>query len=512
LPTSYNVSPTQNTKVLSVWIKDSAGNVSARVDSNSVVLDTTPPSPPQILGIASVDGIDAIPDHLLMSGDFPKLYWQASDDVAHYKIRLKTDPLGNLICSTNLIPSTNNTSILDTSTCSGLSPLIQGASYQIELEAYDLAGNQSMSPFIFTKGWKEIPSGSQPLTHHSAVVDPDTGNIYTFGGLINGSQTNSIYQLDQSSTTLFNLSSIQPRQYGSFVFDNNFLYIWGGVNNTTNYADGFELDLLNLSSLPNPFLTSPPSPSPRHHHATVYHPGTQKMLVWGGQGVNAAPLSDGSLFDTYELKWSTSFTNPSLTGRKEMVYGLIGDKAIIWGGKNQSNSPLGDGALYDFIEGTWSLINSPSAPPPLHSRAYATSGNKLYMWGGCSSSTCNTPSNSLNIYTDDVGWAHYSSSLEGRSNAKMVVVPDRLGNDRFLFIYGGQSTTNTPAIIIDLTTHQAQAFPAAKNGFFDDTMAGRIDFTLSFDGENIVVIGGRKKDGTSLNSLGIFKLRILPKP
>jgi hypothetical protein len=44
LPASFTVSATENAKVLSVWIKDAAGNVSARVDSNSVTLDTTAPT------------------------------------------------------------------------------------------------------------------------------------------------------------------------------------------------------------------------------------------------------------------------------------------------------------------------------------------------------------------------------------------------------------------------------------------------------------------------------------
>ena len=44
VPASFTVSGTNNAKVLSVWLKDSAGNISARVDTNSVTLDTTTPS------------------------------------------------------------------------------------------------------------------------------------------------------------------------------------------------------------------------------------------------------------------------------------------------------------------------------------------------------------------------------------------------------------------------------------------------------------------------------------
>ncbi len=43
LPTSFIVSSTNNAKVLSVWVRTAAGNISSRVDSNSVVLDNTGP-------------------------------------------------------------------------------------------------------------------------------------------------------------------------------------------------------------------------------------------------------------------------------------------------------------------------------------------------------------------------------------------------------------------------------------------------------------------------------------
>jgi hypothetical protein len=44
LPASFTVSSTNNAKVLSVWLKDAASNVSSRMDSNSVTLDTSAPS------------------------------------------------------------------------------------------------------------------------------------------------------------------------------------------------------------------------------------------------------------------------------------------------------------------------------------------------------------------------------------------------------------------------------------------------------------------------------------
>lgn len=53
LPSTFNVSATNNAKVLSAWVRDADGNTSARSDSASVTLDTVPPSDPSSLSLSS---------------------------------------------------------------------------------------------------------------------------------------------------------------------------------------------------------------------------------------------------------------------------------------------------------------------------------------------------------------------------------------------------------------------------------------------------------------------------
>jgi hypothetical protein len=48
LPTIYEVTSLNNDKVLSAWVKDLAGNISTRVDANTVTLNTTIPEKPSI--------------------------------------------------------------------------------------------------------------------------------------------------------------------------------------------------------------------------------------------------------------------------------------------------------------------------------------------------------------------------------------------------------------------------------------------------------------------------------
>jgi len=47
-PSSFTTSATDEAKILSVWLKDAAGNISTLVNTNSVMLDTTAPSSPSL--------------------------------------------------------------------------------------------------------------------------------------------------------------------------------------------------------------------------------------------------------------------------------------------------------------------------------------------------------------------------------------------------------------------------------------------------------------------------------
>jgi hypothetical protein len=79
LPATYTVSGTNNVKTLSIWLKDAAGNLSARVDTNSVALDTVAPSAPSALTQTSGSSPNVDPNPYfdisgVASGDYVALY------------------------------------------------------------------------------------------------------------------------------------------------------------------------------------------------------------------------------------------------------------------------------------------------------------------------------------------------------------------------------------------------------------------------------------------------------
>jgi hypothetical protein len=85
LPVSMQVDYTNNDKVLSAWVRDAAGNISAKVDSNTVTLNTTMPSRPSISLYNpqtspnnNINPIYSVTSLNLLSGDSVKIYTDAS--------------------------------------------------------------------------------------------------------------------------------------------------------------------------------------------------------------------------------------------------------------------------------------------------------------------------------------------------------------------------------------------------------------------------------------------------
>ena len=96
LSTSFTVSVTNNTKVLSVWIKDSAGNISTRVDTAAVVLDTVTP------GLASATVTDSSPTS---STTYHLSYGTLTDSYSSYCILENSTMLASCSWTTGTLPA-----------------------------------------------------------------------------------------------------------------------------------------------------------------------------------------------------------------------------------------------------------------------------------------------------------------------------------------------------------------------------------------------------------------------
>lgn len=97
LPASFVVSTAQAAKTLSVWIRDAAGNTSARVDSNAVTLDTVAP------GLASATITDSSPTN---DPNFSLTYGAITDTYASYCIKENDTSVTGCSYVTGTLPAT----------------------------------------------------------------------------------------------------------------------------------------------------------------------------------------------------------------------------------------------------------------------------------------------------------------------------------------------------------------------------------------------------------------------
>jgi hypothetical protein len=133
------------------------------------------------------------------------------------------------------------------------------------------------------------PAGTppSPRSGHSAVYDPDLHRVIVFGGRDVSTYWNNVQILSLSGIPTW--SEMQPtgippqERFGhSAIFDpiGNRMIVFGG-NSDGNLGDAWQLSLSGGGEW-SPLALSGFSPSARHGHSAVYHPGQHQMILFGG--------------------------------------------------------------------------------------------------------------------------------------------------------------------------------------------------------------------------------------
>jgi hypothetical protein len=193
LPTSFTVSGTENAKVLSVWIKDAAGNTSTRVDTNSVTLDTTAPS------LASLSVTNSSPS----SSTTYNLSWGSITNTpyASYCILENDTTLANCSFTAGTVPATFTTS--STENAKVLSAWLK-----------DTAGNTSTRVDSNSVTLDLVPSLASATVTNSSPTSTTTYSL-SFGATSGGSYNR--YCILENDTTLSNCSFVTATLPSSFT-------------------------------------------------------------------------------------------------------------------------------------------------------------------------------------------------------------------------------------------------------------------------------------------------------
>ena len=333
--------------------------------------------------------------------------------------------------------------------------------------------------------------------------DPKDEKLLNFGfgkfGTINAKPWISASNINEPPP-LIGHSSIS---YGEESSESYQMLIWGGSplkNRLTNsgWIYNAASDIWSEVSLLD-------APTPRiNHTASIYR---DNMIIWGGADVDGNVLSGGGIYNIKSDEWldSTSLKTSFrlLVPRKNHTALVIGNKFLVWGGENDFDLVTG-GGVYSFLTKEWKPINSEPGESPQKRKNHAAlviSGKYLFIWGGESE---NGPLNDGWIYdptTDKWAKLNYLNLVPiARSNHTATLIDDSI------FIIGGKDINGEPInngfkLDIDFNNNQigqkdniiADVVSLSEN----NALKPVYDHSASFTGDEILLFGGRLKNGFS---------------
>jgi N-acetylneuraminic acid mutarotase len=217
----------------------------------------------------------------------------------------------------------------------------------------------AQNPFIFTRDtwsfdansgtWEKRARGPAGGFDHQMAYDSESDRVVFFGGVI----------LEPSATNLFTALRQGEKLGGTWTYD------W----NTDTWAE----------------MEPSPSPPPRYNAAMTYHPGADRVIMFGGV-FDFGSEADRNVW-TYDLNTNTweqmgEAEGVPLEGFK-MAYDAESNLIVLYGG-----GPFHSGGnqtwVYSFEEDTWTNM-SPEATPgevSLHTMTYVDELDRVVLFGG----------------------------------------------------------------------------------------------------------------------------------
>jgi N-acetylneuraminic acid mutarotase len=133
------------------------------------------------------------------------------------------------------------------------------------------------------------------------------------------------------------------------------------------------------------------SPPPRNYHAMAYHPGLDRVVLFGGccGGSDQPPdgLGDTWVYDYNTDTWTevASATGPGPRYYHAMVHDPVTDGLILFGGvTGRAEAPLDDTWAFDVAMETWTQLSAAPTPSPRgwHAMAHDPDAGVIVLFGG----------------------------------------------------------------------------------------------------------------------------------
>jgi N-acetylneuraminic acid mutarotase len=161
------------------------------------------------------------------------------------------------------------------------------------------------------------------------------------------------------------------------------MIVWGGVSNTTYYADGGRYNPAGNSWTA---MTTSGAPAGRVYHTAVWT--GSEMIVWGGAG--GSILNDGGRYNPAGNSWTLILNSLPNTpaARYDHTAVWTGSEMIVWGGFNLDalNYALNDGGRYNPAANSWAPVSTNGAPGARYDHTAVWTGSEMIVWGGSGAS------------------------------------------------------------------------------------------------------------------------------
>ncbi|MCY3410970.1 MAG: hypothetical protein INQ03_04955 [Candidatus Heimdallarchaeota archaeon] len=238
--------------------------------------------------------------------------------------------------------------------------------------------------------WEELKPNSAPSARawHAMVYNSLNHKVYLFGGVDPEMRLNDIWEYDFSQnswTEIYPEYRIPERSSSPLIFDpsNDRLLLFGGYGlNDQKLNDMWEFSISDYNWTR---IVNDESPPKRYGHGMTFNTMNQQVLLHGGNDFEK--LADTWIFENNS--WSEVFppNKPSPRYWHSVIYDSNLNIAITFGGR--IGSPLEMKAdheswIFDFEINSWSNQTSPESPSARFDYAMTVSADKslVYLNGG----------------------------------------------------------------------------------------------------------------------------------
>jgi N-acetylneuraminic acid mutarotase len=356
---------------------------------------------------------------------------------------------------------------------------------------------------------------------------------------------------DPVADTWRNLTAGIPplRQDFAAVWTGSELILWGGRRFVTQCTlpepsiCTFSLEMNNAGWRLDPSISQWSLISTAGAPEASYKPkfvwtGTE-MAVMGGIGIPGAPPTEpfGGRYDPSTDSWSSIQAPPWLTTSDVEALHWTGTQLLVWGGLLQPK-----GGKYEPLSGSWTPI-VPNIPSERSGHLAVWTGREMIVWGSdyyrtggrydpvldawLPTSTEGAPLTGLADYTSSAVWSGeemlvWSSKEGGRYDpVRDLWRPLSLPGDLYIqtghaavwtgsemIVWGGFGWLCPAGSCTPLQGNEGNAYNPATDTWrrlsTSGAPAGRTGHSAVFDGERMLVWGGRDALGTSLGSGGVY--------